>query len=236
MNFGNHMQLEDMLTALSGMSKTDLETLADSVFDILHTNKDSSVYSLCENRDHSVCKKCGSIHIVKRGKNPKGHQKYWCKDCGSIFTVVSDTVFSFTHKEADTWRNFILQTLEGRSLRYCAEHCDISLSTSFTWRHKIMNAMKAQQFADSFSGLIELDELSVNVSYKGNHKHSKTFVMPRKSYKRGSDNRSRFPKDKACVLTVVNRGNGFSGIVTHRGHMTPDILSSCFDSKITDET
>ena len=107
MNITNHTRIDDMLTALSGMNKTDLETLANCVFNILHGDKDDSVYSLCEGRDHSVCKKCGSIHIVKRGKNPKGHQKYWCKDCGSIFTVASDTVFSFTHKEAATWRNFI---------------------------------------------------------------------------------------------------------------------------------
>lgn len=237
MNCRNNVQIDDILASLSGMKTADLEKLAGCVFDILKENeKDNSVNTLCEAANHSVCKKCGSIHIVKRGRNAKGHQRYWCKDCGSVFTASSDTVFSCTHKDADTWKNFILFTMEGHSLRYCAQHCNISLPTSFAWRHKIMNALTEKQFADKFAGLVEVDELFVKVSYKGNHKNSKTFTMPRKPYKRGTDNRSLNPSDKACVLTVLERSVGYSGLVTHRGQMKPEILSSCFDKRITNET
>ena len=128
--------IDDILEKISCLSKSELERVAGRVYNILNGDgTDNSAHSLCRNTDISVCKKCGSVHIVKRGKNAKGYQKYWCKDCGGIFTATSTTVFSYSHKSADIWKEFIFLTLEGRTLRYCAVKCSISLPTSLSHSH-----------------------------------------------------------------------------------------------------
>jgi len=34
-----------------------------------------------------ACPVCGSPHIVKKGRNRRGHQRYHCKDCGAYRTI-----------------------------------------------------------------------------------------------------------------------------------------------------
>ena len=229
--------LNDILSDLSALRKDDLKTLADKVFDLLSgRNEDKSVYRFSSDTKPSECKKCGSTHTYKYGKNSKGYQKYRCSDCGAIFSSVSSTVFCHTQKNAETWKTFILCTLEGRTLQYCADKCGISVPTAFSWRHKILNAMSSCQFENQFSGMIEVDEMFVRVSYKGNHSKSKHFAMPRPAFKRGSDNRSTLGKDKACVVCVAAREKSYSGIVTHRGALTTTVLSQVFDGHIADDT
>lgn len=232
------LRLENIVSGLAGLRKSDLEKLAEQVCSMLSktAEQDRSVYSLKTIDKKPPCSECGSVAVIKYGKDSAGHQRYCCKDCNCTFTAISSTIFSGTQKDAGQWKDFILYTLEGRSLTYCAEMCHISVPTSFAWRHKLMNALSSQQFSKRFAGLVEIDEMFVNVSYKGNHKHSKKFTMPRPAYKRGSDNRSRFPKDKACVLCATERNKGFSGVVTHRGTLNSNILSQVFDQHISDDT
>ena len=232
------LRLNNIVSELAGLRKTDLEKLAQQLTSMLSASPepDTSVYSLNTIDTKPACKKCGSLSVNKYGKNANGHQKYRCSDCGSVFTSMSSTLFSGSQKDATQWTDFILCTLEGRSLRYCAEKCNISLPTSFAWRHKLLNVLTSQQFSDCLTGLVEVDEMFVNVSYKGNHKKSKKFTMPRPAYKRGTDNRSRFPKDKACILCVAERSKGFSGVVTHRGLLNPTVLSQVFDDHISNDT
>lgn len=235
---GTQELLDDILNDLNALKKADLQAVADQIFALLSRsgNEDASVHSLTSDAEIKTCKKCGSTAIRKNGKDGKGHQKYRCKECGTVFSSVSDTALAYSRKSADTWKKFILCTLEGRSLHYCADQCKIAVPTAFSWRHKLLNAMVNQQFSDEISGMAEIDEMFVRVSYKGNHKKSKDFTMPRHAYKRGTDNRSSLSKDKACVLCVAEREKGFSGVVTHRGALTTSILSQVFDGHISDET
>ncbi len=231
------LRFENIVSELAGLRKTDLEKLAQQVSTLLTGNKqlDLSVYGLSSNDVH-ICHKCGSVKLAKHGCDARGNQRYKCKDCGSTRTAMSANIFSGSHKDAEQWKKFILFTLEGRSLRYCAEHCKISLPTSFNWRHKILSALTSEQFAEVFNGLVEIDEAFVNVSYKGNHSKSKKFTMPRPAYKRGSDNKTRKASEKACVVCAAERNKGFSGVVTHRGALNHSILSEVFDNHITDDT
>lgn len=232
------LRLENIVTGLSGLRREDLEKLATQVSSMLSntSGQDTSVYSLSNDAATLACCKCGSLSLVKFGKDTRGQQRYRCQDCKCTRTAISNSVFSGTRKDAEQWKQFILYTLEGRSLEYCAEHCDISLKTSFNWRHKIFNALTSKQFADQFDGLVEIDETFVNVSFKGNHSKSKKFKMPRAAHKRGSDNKSRKASDKACVVCAAERNKGFSGVVTHRGALNQSVLSNVFDNHITNDT
>lgn len=98
------------------------------------------------------------------------------------------------------------------------------------------------------AGQIELDEMLVSISYKGNHVRGERFHerrlnadgsnnnMPRESYKRGSDNTSKSSKDKACVFCMVKNGNeGFFAVVPGVGFMDADKLDATLGKHVKKE-
>ena len=80
-----------------------------------------------------------------------------------------------------------------------------SMSTAFTWRHKILDTLSELTEKTYLTGIVEADETFFNVSYKGNHKRSRHFLMPRKAHRRGNDVRSKgLSSEKVCVPCAVN--------------------------------
>jgi transposase len=99
--------------------------------------------------------------------------------------------------------------INGYSIRKCAKEVKISIPTSFYWRHKILDAIRAFMGIGSVGGVIEVDEAIFRESFKGDHKKSTTFTMPRKAHKRGvkgsysskDEKRKRgISKEQVCVL------------------------------------
>ena len=58
------------------------------------------------------------------------------------------------------------------------------MSTAFTWRHKILDTLRELTEKVYLTGIVEADETFFNVSFKGNHKRSHDFTMPRKAHTR----------------------------------------------------
>lgn len=75
--------------------------------------------------------------------------------------------------------------INGYSIRKCAEIVEISVPTSFYWRHKFLDAIRVYMGTGHVGGVIEVDEAFFRESFKGNHKKSTTFIMPREPRKRG---------------------------------------------------
>lgn len=75
--------------------------------------------------------------------------------------------------------------INGYSIRKCAVIVGISRPTSFYWRHKILDAVRAYMGIGAVGGVIEVDETFFRKSFKGNHIKASSFVMPRKPYHRG---------------------------------------------------
>ena len=186
------------------------------------------------------CPHCGAKsdlgYVVKDGKK-RGKQCYRCKACGRKFVPTTNTAFAHTKKSADTWRQYIAMMIAGKSIAACAEACDICIQTAFEWRHKILNAFVVNQNGTKMTGNVELDEMLIPISYKGNHvqggfgtrKKADEAIndMPREAYKRGTDNISRSSKDKSCVFCMVQDGNkGFYAAVPGVGFMTNDMLDA----------
>jgi hypothetical protein len=95
--------------------------------------------------------------------------------------------------------------LEQKTLKKTSEECRISMSTAFTWRHKILDTLGELTERTYLTGIVEADETFFNVSYKGNHKRSRHFSMPRKAHKRGNDIRVKgLSEEKVCVPCAVS--------------------------------
>lgn len=193
--------IDMVLEQFATLDKEELKKIAEKIHQLL--SKADRVSAPIDK-----CRKCETDSIVKFGKDKNGKQRYRCRNCGATFSETSYSVVANSHCSEGVWVKYIELLLEGASLAKCAAKCGISCRTAFVWRHKILNAMQKDQTDRLLSGIVEADEMFVSVSYKGNHKKSKRFQMPRKAFARGTDNTN--PKTpKACVMCVLER-NGQS--------------------------
>jgi len=62
---------------------------------------------------------------------------------------------------------------------------EITLRTAFTWRHKILHAMRGME-GSGLSGIVEADETYFPLSFKGQRKG-----MPRPPRRRGQKSKKR---------------------------------------------
>lgn len=167
------MKKEKLIEQLKNYNQEDLKELSRAILELLSNS--STVDSL----QLTHCKKCNSIHIVKFGKDKNNKQRYRCKSCGCTFTATSYSTISKTHGSLQQWEKYIELLINGKSLRYSAQACKISLPTAFLWRHKILSSLQHDQDNRVLDGVIEIDDTFFKESYKGNHSKSNRFVMPR---------------------------------------------------------
>jgi len=243
----------NLLSQIQELNKKDQKELVDQILKMLAApNSDKGYFKKSKSfncnkmiEEHVGkeidCPRCNAEYkmgqIVKRGFN-RGVQRFYCKKCGRFFFASTNTAFAGTRKDAETWKKFIWLTVTGNSLATCSVECGISYQTAFTWRHKILNAFNANQKNTKMTGVVEMDEMLVPISYKGNHVKGEFGVryvadngqnngLPRKSYKRGTDNKSMSSKDKACVLCMIDsRTKTVYGSVPGVGFMLTNMLDA----------
>ena len=219
------------LSQLKNLSTEELKLLSQKIMMQLQ-GSESCKSSSQSSSSVTSCKKCGDKDCIsKYGKDKNGKQRYRCKHCGAVFTETSYTVFSHTHCDFSKWEKYIQLLLQGVSIQKSANLCKISTRTAFLWRHKILSTLQLDQENRVLSGIIEADETFFSVSYKGNHKKSKHFVMPRKPYRRGTDSRSQIGS-RTCVMCALERNGQVYAEVLGKGQPTIAMLSHAFDSRI----
>lgn len=160
-----------------------------------------------------VCPHCDYDKVSRNGKF-NGNQRYICKGCGKTFTDFTRSPRYNSKKDMRKWITYVKCMINGYSIRKCAEIVGISVPTSFFWRHKIIDAIKIYMGVGSVGGVVEVDETFFRESFKGNHKKSTVFKMPRKPHKRGvkgsnTDNEEKrkrgISKEQVCVLCAMDR-------------------------------
>ena len=135
--------------------------------------------------------------------------------------------------------------INGYSIRKCAEIVEISVPTSFYWRHKFLDAIRVYMGIGNVGGVIEVDEAFFRESFKGNHKKSTTFIMPREPHKRGvkgsksskDEKRKRgVSKEQVCVLCAIDRVGNIMTELICKGRMKHTDLERLFKGRIEDES
>ena len=214
------------------LSSEELKRISDALLKMLSQTTDIHGVSV---QHVEKCRKCGDAHIVKFGKDKNGKQRYKCKSCGATFTETSCSALSHTRHSEIVWETYIHLLLTGASLEECAFQCGISVRTAFIWRHKILMILQQDQSNRIMAGIIEADETYFPISYKGNHKKSKRFVMPREAYCRGSDNRSN-NVPKACVMCAVERNGQSYSEVLGDGQSTTKMVNYAFEKRVAPDS
>ncbi len=87
-----------------------------------------------------ACPKCASTSFSKHGKD-RNIQRFRCKDCGKTFKETVNTPLHWIHKK-DKMERYIWTMANQYSIRKAAVHIEISVSTSFSWRHKLLSSLR----------------------------------------------------------------------------------------------
>jgi transposase-like protein len=180
------------------LSKENSKTFYDNLYDFLLQNQADVVdyQGLKLQSTPPLCPDCHSNHIVRNGKQ-KGIQNYLCRHCGRQFRVTTGT-FVYRIQKHQKMLDYIRCMVAGKSLRACAKEVGISLGTSFTWRHKILAALKSFDKNVNFFGIVEIDELLMDYSEKG-RKYSSAKEMKQTLRKK--------PKKVALIVATDRSGN-----------------------------
>ena len=126
------------------------------------------------------CPICDGLHIRKNGKTPAKRQRYYCINCGKTFSQFTSTPLSYSKKPIENWILYMINLGNSLTLKTAGKICNISLTTSFYWRHKLLNSLTIQQSQELFTDILHINEVNIPISNKGNHKDKS------KSWRRGS--------------------------------------------------
>lgn len=152
-----------------------------------------------------ACARCGCIDIVRRGRNQRdGSQRWLCMGCHRTFGNKTNRVIARSKLKPAVWMQYVECSIDSLSLAECAERCGVSVRTAFHMRHRIIEC--AQRYMSRFKARageqVQLDETYYRESFKGNHRKSKTFRMPREPHRHGKPaNKRGLSKEQICVMT-----------------------------------
>jgi len=110
------------------------------------------------------CPHCGSHNVVSKG-NYKDRKRYQCRDCGKSYNDLTKTPFSGIHN-LDKIKKYLNCLISGDSIRKAADIVEISVTTSFSWRHKLLNGLSRLP-SPKMKNVKEMLELEIPYSHKG---------------------------------------------------------------------
>ncbi len=229
-----------ILADINTLSDNDKEQLFNAIGEILTLSSYAKnlTQEVRESRfsKGKVCPHCASEMVVRNGKY-KGKQRYICKSCKKTFSDFTYSPMAHSKKPIDKWLEYAKCMIMGYSIRKSAEVVDINIATAFFWRHKILEAVKTYMGFGSVEGVIEADETFFPISFKGNHKKSKTFTMPREPHKRGEKSVKRgISKEKVCVACAVDRTGNIIMDLICLGRMTHKQLEGFYGGHVGDSS
>lgn len=184
-----------------------------------------------EEKPIKPCPHCKSENVHRYGQVSE-RQRYRCKDCGKSFMETTNTVMAHSHCGEAAWKQVIRDTVERVPLDETAAALELSHSTAFNMRHKILLALEAEEARNPtvLSGVCELDDTYVLECYKGKKLPADFWRKPRKhgatAQKRGVSN------EYICISTGIQRDGGAYSQTVTRSTPGKDDLIAVFEGHI----
>jgi transposase-like protein len=115
------------------------------------------------------CPHCAGTRLLAWGLS-HGLPRYRCGACRRTFNALTGTPLArLRHKARWLAQGAVLQ--DGLSVRQAAAACGVAVSTAFRWRHRFLQAAKANK-PNNLSGIVEADETFFHRSFKGSRQWS----------------------------------------------------------------
>lgn len=152
---------------------------------------------------------------------------YRCNDCNKWYSETTGTPL-YDIKLKNKWQSYLNCMEQGMPIKKIAKKLNISIQTSFDWRHKILSSL-SEFIPESLSGEVECDELELALSQKGSRK------LERKPRKRGTDFKRNKGKGKVTTVQVVtavqrNGSKYLKAVETKR--LSKKDIEKVFDKKL----
>lgn len=151
-----------VLAQIEGMSAEQVEGVLESLkarHGVNHVER-----LLLARLSERHCPHCAGERIVKNGNN-KGIQRFLCRDCAKTFAATTGTPFHRL-REKVSLLDYAACMADGLSIRQSAARVGMTIDKSFRWRHKFLAFLNTQK-PEVLKGVVEADETSFPVSYKG---------------------------------------------------------------------
>ena len=179
-------------------------------------------------REPDACPRCGGTHLVRKGHDRDGSQRWACRSCGRTLSRKTMGLLGYSKLKEDVWASYVEHACAGGTLRECARACGVCLSTSWFMRMRLCEVM-GRALAPSGSGptvSCQVDGTYLDESLTGNRSRSAA-GMPREPHRCGGAVRERGISNlKVCVVCGANDlGDEFCE-VADRGRPTDEALGS----------
>ncbi len=185
---------------------------------------------ILEKRKKKPCPYCSSTKVYRRGKQ-SGVQMYRCNDCTKWYRETTGTPL-YSIKLKSKWQSYLRCMEQGMPIKKIAKELDISIQTSFDWRHKILSSLE-QFVPEQLSSEVECDELELALNDKGKRD------LERDARKRGNDFKRNQGKNEITVVQVVTAversGNKYLKAVASK-RLSKDEITKALDGKLADNT
>lgn len=199
--------------------KNSSNTIDDYLTDIREARYSKGTY----------CPYCKSVHVIGHG-HYRNRQRYKCKDCSKTFNDLTCSPMAGTH-HPEKWGKYIQCIADGMTLPKIVKIIDISLSTAFYWRHKVLNSLSSMDI-DSLSGIIESDETFFIESLKGKYQVKRK--GHRDPHKRGAKSEYRgISHEQVCVLVAMDRNGHILSRNAGMGRITAKQIDSVLGDYIS---
>lgn len=148
------------------------------------------------------CPHCKSEDVIKYGSY-NGIQRYKCKNnkCERTFTKQTASPFRYSKKFKENCHKYKELYEKGLTIRECAEVLNISIVTSFFWRHRFLYNLKQVNYVEKLCDYAELTRVVLLENFKGD---------------RYSKNKE---KDKISIVNAMNKSIDIISIIAARNHL-----------------
>ena len=191
-------QFQNILHHVTALNYTQLKKLRHEVeVNIANNQVGQAIADHEEQISH--CLYCDSHELNRWGMTKQGIQRFKCKSCSKTFNALANSPL-YRMRKSDKWIQYTKLMWDGVSLRKSAQALNITLRTSFRWRHIFIKA-PASYHPSELTGVIEADETFLPESFKGKRKITRT------SRKRGGGKIKQVP-----IFIALDR----SGVISHK--------------------
>jgi transposase-like protein len=116
------------------------------------------------------CTKCNSQSVIKRGKDETqpNRQRYQCKDCGTHFDDLTNTIFAAHHQPLRMWMLCLYLLGLNLSNQQIAQELDLDRDVVHEMTTQLRQGIALSKPEVQLSGDVECDEVYVTAGHKGN--------------------------------------------------------------------
>lgn len=117
------------------------------------------------------CPYCDCTEIIKYGVFNE-IQRYRCKNntCRKTFSKNTLSPFKYSKKFKENYKKYHDLYKKGLTIRECANQLNITIVTSFFWRHRFLYDLKSINYVEKLSSYAELSRFVIPENFKGDRK------------------------------------------------------------------